>query len=103
MAATTVCSPLVLTGALTIYRAAEIKAQLLTALAREGALQLELGEVEEMDLAGVQLLVLAEREALASGKDFALLSQSDAVREVLTLAGLQRNFAPSQSALAASA
>lgn len=101
MAATLAASPLALNGAVTIYRAAEIKALLVMALAREAALQLDLGEVEEMDLAGVQLLVLAAREALACGKDFSVLSQSEAVSEALTLAGLQRGFAPQQSELVA--
>jgi len=82
-----------LDGELTIYRAAEIKPLLLPLPAADGPVQIDLAEVSDIDSAGVQLLLLAEREAAAARREFRLLSPSAAVREVLTLLNLQTRLA----------
>ncbi|WP_022978917.1 STAS domain-containing protein [Ideonella sp. B508-1] len=78
-----------LDGELTIYRAQEVRQLLLETLARPEGLQLDLGEVSEMDSSAVQLLLAARQEALAAGKTFVILQASDPVGQVLALLGLE--------------
>lgn len=75
-------------GAMTIYEAAEQKARLLAALAAASALELDLGEVDEADTAGLQLLLLLRREGARAGKPVRVLRLSPAVTEVLERYGL---------------
>lgn len=76
------------TGKMTVYTASEIKQPLLDAIADGAAnVQLDLSGVSEFDTAGVQLLLLAHREALLSGRNLQLGTQSKIVRDVLTLCG----------------
>lgn len=81
--------PLAVEGELTIYRAAELKPQLLALPPGEGAVGVDLGQVTDIDTAGVQLLLLAHREARAVSRPWRLVAASAAVQEALTLLGLQ--------------
>lgn len=90
-------SSLQLDGELTIYRAAELKPLLLEAVGTAGgddALPLTLGlaEVTEIDTAGVQLLLLARREAAALGRPLLLQDPSPAVRDAFALLDLGAQF-----------
>lgn len=69
-----------LRGELTIYHVSAAKELL---LAHPGA-RLDMSDVSELDGAGLQLLLLAKREAGAT-----LVAASDAVMDVLRLTGLQ--------------
>ncbi len=76
-------------GELTIYRGAELKPALLGALGngvREA--EFDLSGVTEVDTAGVQLLLLARREAGARGVALRLAAPSPAVRGAFDLLGL---------------
>jgi anti-sigma B factor antagonist len=84
--------PLVLEGALTIYRAQELKAQLLAALREDPELRLDLSQVTELDSSGLQLLYLAKREAARANRALRIVAHSDAVREVLDLCNLNSYF-----------
>jgi len=75
-------------GEFTIYRAAELKAELLDALQRAVAIELDLTNVSELDSAGVQLLLLLKRQATAQGVVTRIVGQSPAVSEVFALANL---------------
>ncbi len=76
-------------GALTVQRAAELKAVLVDALARADAVAVDLGGVTEVDLCGLQLLCSATRTAARSGKRFALTGRTaDAVRRAAAEAGV---------------
>lgn len=78
-----------LEGELTIFRAAELKPELLSEpLARE----IDLSGVTEIDSAGVQLLMLAKTAALAQQRDMALVRHSPAVLEVFELLNLAAYF-----------
>lgn len=81
-----------LDGDVTIYRAAELKPQLLQALRPGATLELDLSGVAELDSAGVQLLLLAEREARARGGALRLTALSAAAEEVLALFDLRAHF-----------
>ena len=50
-------------GEMTIYTAADLKAQLMPHLGQDGELEIVLADVCEIDSAGLQLLILAKREA----------------------------------------
>jgi len=84
--------PLVLEGALTIYRAQELKEQLLSALQGNPELRLDLSQVTEMDSSGLQVLYLAKREAARANHALRIVAHSDAVREVIDLSNLNAYF-----------
>jgi anti-anti-sigma factor len=84
----TATTTLPLDGELTIYRAAELKPLLLQRPDGDAALALDLSQVSEIDTAGVQLLLLARREAALQGRGFGIAAVSPAVADALELLGL---------------
>ena len=81
-----------LEGELTIYRAAELRAELQEALAEGADVDLDLANVSEIDSAGVQLLMLSRREAIRAGREWRLTATSPAVDETFALLDLQGLF-----------
>lgn len=85
-----------LAGELTIQTAAEEKATLVAFLdvtMGEGAdVELNLSDVTELDTAGVQLLLMARREAQAQGRQLRVVSPSHTVVEVLKIAHLSTDL-----------
>lgn len=90
-----------LTGPMTIYEAAALKGRLLAACLGAPSIQLDLSGVDEIDTAGVQLLLLANREVRTGGHRLVLAARSDAVAEVLDRYGLGRFFDGEGTALSA--
>ncbi len=78
-------------GEMTIYTAAELKAELLPWLDKP-QLEMDLSEVSEMDSAGLQLLILAKREAQQAGHSLQLSGHSRAVLEVFDLCNMAAYF-----------
>ena len=76
---------LALAGELTIYRAAELKAELLEAVRRDAELEIDLSGVTELDTCGVQLLMLAKRCAQEQGGSLRLTGHSPAVLDAFEL------------------
>lgn len=76
-------------GELTLQRARELKESLLARLARALVLEVDLAGVTAIDSAGLQLLLLARREARANGKEVRLASPSPAVLSLFELLGLE--------------
>jgi anti-anti-sigma factor len=74
-----------LVGELTIYEVTDARTRLSAALDQAPALQLNLAGVEELDTAGVQLLVWLKQEARRRGHTLALIAHSPAVLEVFDL------------------
>jgi anti-sigma B factor antagonist len=70
-------------GNMTIYEAAADKLVLLDALAKPGDVEIDLSAVSEMDTAGLQLLILAERESLKAGKRLSIVGHSESSLDVL--------------------
>jgi anti-anti-sigma factor len=91
---TGVLDPIRLEGELTVQVAAEYKGLLLNALADRDEVTLELSGINELDTAGLQLLLLLKREAGQLGKTVRLTEPSHAVLEVLALARLDLELAP---------
>lgn len=79
-------------GEMSIYTAAELKAQLLPHLGLAGDLEIDLSQVSELDGAGLQLLLLAKREAARVGATLHLSWHSRAVLEVVDLCNLAGFF-----------
>jgi anti-anti-sigma factor len=75
-------------GELTLRRACELKQSLLARLARAQVLEVDLADVTEIDSAGLQLLLMARREARASGREVRLVSPSPAVLSMFEVLGL---------------
>jgi anti-sigma B factor antagonist len=79
-------------GDMTIYQAGEQRAQILAALADTTRLELNLAAVSELDTAGVQVLLLAKKAALAEGRQLDLVAHSAAVLDVFELLRLATFF-----------
>ena len=84
-----------LKGELTIQTAAEDRATLLAALSGgDDDLVLDLSDVTELDTAGLQVLLLAKREAALRGRRMHLIALGPAVLEVLHIVGLDTDLEP---------
>ncbi len=83
-----------LTGELTIHVAADLKPRLLAALEADDTLRLETAGINEVDTAGVQLLLMLAREAKLAGKTLELIEPSRALLDVLALAQLGPELEP---------
>lgn len=79
-------------GEMSIYTAAELKERLVPLVQECTEAELDLSQVSEMDSAGLQLLVLLKREALAAGRKIRFVSHSKAVVEVLDLCNMAGAF-----------
>lgn len=77
----------VVDGELTIYTVSEINAALARAVLEHDETEVDLGGVEEMDTAGLQVMLMAKR---CSGKTVRFVNHSDAVLRLLDLANLGR-------------
>jgi len=75
-------------GALNIYCASDTREQLLTALSKGQELEIDLSALEELDTAGIQLMLMLKQEALRLGKGCQFINHSPAVREVMDLLNL---------------
>ncbi|MDO8319942.1 lipid asymmetry maintenance protein MlaB [Rhodoferax sp.] len=76
-------------GELTIFRAMELKPIM---LATPPVDEIDLSGVTELDTAGVQLLMLAKKTALADQRDVKLTGHSPAVIEVFELLNVAAYF-----------
>ena len=76
-----------LEGGLTIYSATEHMQLLPQALACDVEVELDLGAVDELDCAGLQLLILAKQEAARMNCDLRLTNHRPAVIEALEPSG----------------
>ncbi|MEW8628165.1 MAG: STAS domain-containing protein [Candidatus Thiodiazotropha sp.] len=85
-------SRVVVEGEMTIYTAAAQKEELIAQLDRCTELELDLGEVSELDSAGVQILLMLKNETTSSGKSLRLVNHSEAVIEVFELLDLSPVF-----------
>ncbi len=79
-------------GDMTIYTAAELKAELMPYLTQPGEREIDLSGVGEIDSAGLQLLLLAKREAARHASALRLTGHSRAVLQLLDLCNLVPYF-----------
>lgn len=79
-------------GEMTIFTALDVKERLLVALSRCRQVDVDLSQVSDMDSAGLQLMILAKREANALGKEIRFIAHSPAVVDVLEMCRLTGFF-----------
>lgn len=72
-----------LTGVLTIYTVTQARSEIPARMAKHGAQELDLSGLEELDTAGVQLLLWLKRDMAGRGTVLALTRHSPAVVEAL--------------------
>ncbi len=84
-------SRLVIEGELTIYTAADSKPKLLAAL-QAPVTEFDLSQVTEIDSAGLQLLLLAKREARTAGIELNFTGHSTAVIDCFDLCDIGAVF-----------
>lgn len=77
-----------LSGSFTIYQARDLQAALLNAFQQGTAISVDLADVQEIDAAGLQLLVALARSCAAAGLALQFNSPSPAVAEALRWSGL---------------
>ena len=83
---------LVIVEDMTIYNALDQKNRLVAALDGADGLELDLSQVAEIDSAGLQLLILAKREAARLDKRMSIVAHSPAVRQTLDFCNLTAFF-----------
>lgn len=79
-------------GEMSIYTAAHFKEQLLDRFDPGRVLELDLSDVQELDSAGLQILLMLKREAELAGSQLRLTKHSQAVFDVLELLNMQASF-----------
>ncbi|MFA9216190.1 MAG: lipid asymmetry maintenance protein MlaB [Sphingomonadaceae bacterium] len=92
MSAASAHASLALDGELTIYRAADLKQELLAALRQTQVLELNLAGVTELDTAGLQVLMLAKQTASADRRELRLVQHSPAVVDIFEMLDLGAFF-----------
>jgi len=84
---------LLISGSFTIFQAADYKAQLLDVLGHAtDLLEVDLTGIEEIDSAGLQLLLMLSREARAHDKDVLFNGVSPAMENMIDLLQLHDRF-----------
>lgn len=81
-----------LKGALTIYTVAQARRDIPARMAKQKSMVLDLTGIDELDTAGVQLLLWLKRDLSSRGSGLALANHSPAVVDVLDLLGLTAVF-----------
>ena len=79
-------------GDMTIYQARELKRSVLSRLEQSPRLEIDLSAVTDLDSAGVQILLMAKREACARQGELCIVGQSRAVLDVFELFDLGAHF-----------
>ena len=84
---------LTLEGELTIFRAQELKRQIIDFIlnsnkSASSQLDIDLNNVSEIDTAGIQLMLMAKYEAAAANRQLAFINHSQPVLDILELSGL---------------
>lgn len=86
--------PVAISGELTIFTAAALKQMLVDGInqAQTNELDVDLSEVTEIDTAGLQLMVMAKKEASAKGKNLRFINHSPPVLDLIDLCDLSGFF-----------
>jgi anti-sigma B factor antagonist len=85
-------------GELTIYVAAELKKKIGALLSAETAIEIDLAQVSEIDSAGLQLLLLVQREGAQQQKSIVFRNPSTAVLDCWRLCNVSALFGAGSAA-----
>ena len=91
---------LVVEGELTIHTAGDRRAELMGLLERGDHVAVDLSGVTELDTAGLQLLLMARREAAHLGRTLDVVGASPAVTDTLSIVHLDPALRPLAAAAA---
>lgn len=81
-------------GVLTVYEASALRDKLLEKFMEKDELILDIGDVNDFDTIGIQLLCSALRTARENNKKFTIIGANECFREAVTRIGLNpENFA----------
>lgn len=80
-----------LQGEWTIHHAAQLRVSLLESV-EQGVCTYDLQAIQDMDSAGLQLLLAAQRSLHRQGRELCLVNPSASVRDVLRVFGLDVNL-----------
>lgn len=83
-----------LSGNLSIYEVGAVRDELLTGLVAGKSVSIDLEQVEEWDVAGLQLLVATQKTASNTGTFLRFDNLPDQLRAALPLLGLDSQFFP---------
>ncbi|GGL07483.1 STAS domain-containing protein [Mangrovihabitans endophyticus] len=83
-------------GDLTVQTVAERLPELLAELPEDGELELDLSAIDEVDTAGLQLLLVIKREATARGCPLRLTAVGDSLARLLALTRLDMRLDPAR-------
>jgi anti-sigma B factor antagonist len=72
-------------GEMTIYAAANLKEDLFAAIAGRQQCRVDLSNISELDMCGLQMLLMAKRICVYRNAHFSVVQASAAVREVAEL------------------
>jgi anti-sigma B factor antagonist len=75
-------------GQLTIYRVDELKRELLSLLNSNDFLELDIGNVNECDTAGLQLLCSLKKTSIETKKKFIITGESKSIEDVMVRTGI---------------
>jgi len=78
-----------ISGDLSVYEVAALRKELVDCIDMYDGLALDLDEVTDFDVAGIQLLYSARRTAIEAGKVFSVQEASGSLREALDRAGIR--------------
>ncbi|WP_421683098.1 STAS domain-containing protein [Stutzerimonas urumqiensis] len=81
-----------LAGELCVFHAAELKPHLLAIVQADADREIDLAQISEVDTAGIQLLLLAKREAARLGGRLAFVNHSEPLLDAIGLLNLARDF-----------
>ncbi len=81
-----------ISGHLSIYEAADIQNKLLHSLAENNAIDIDLGDVDSCDVAGIQLLISAIKTGEKEEKQITISNISETFQETTRLVGLQQKI-----------
>jgi anti-sigma B factor antagonist len=79
-------------GEMTIYVAQELKSELLSPIAENDVIEVDLSQVSEIDAAGLQLMLVTKIESVARGIKLSFVNCSASVQEMLQLSNLEQFF-----------
>ena len=86
------CVDVSICGELTIYSAAQLKDELLVLLKTSPILMVNLAEVDDIDTAGLQILIMLKKEAKNLGYEVSFTDHSSPVINVIELLNMVNFF-----------
>ena len=79
----------IIKGQLTIYEVEELRQTLLTVMEEYDQIKIDMQKIDDCDSLGVQLLLSAQKTAVAQGKDLELINISPPINRIMKAIGFE--------------